>query len=233
MSKKNRHATAKAAAPNGAAFGANNNTPDEHLATDPKRFDVRKWASGAGIVVKAIEVCGKPHLIGRIEELKAMLDRPDVDATLDDRPYADTPGSMARAEIAKALEQARDEALDSIVVWKIRGLRNGEAEEVRAAVSDDAYAAFVNRNNDEFVLGDELTEYEYRLFAKQVVSIAGQPASLTWEDLRFIHVGDGVESHGLGAYFNRTIVRTANQTAAGVGVDVPFSSTSYSLTRDS
>lgn len=215
-----------AASKRGAAFVADDRPT---LSTDPAKFSIRDWSRGAGIVVKSVDVCGKPQLIGEIEELKTLLERAKPTES-DDRPYVDSPRQIDEQAVAEELEDLREQVLDSFATWKLRGLRDGERDAIRAKVGDEAYAEFMNTDANSKALADALSEFEYRVLAHQVVSVGGHKVDVTWEDMRFLHVGDGEESNGLGAYFMQTIVRTANAAANGVGVDVPFSLRSSALT---
>ena len=69
---------------------------------------------------------------------------------------------------------------------------------------------------------DGIGEVDYRVMARQCV----EPAGLGWEDFRDLHIS-------LGAYFGRTLMKTAIEAVTGGGVDVPFSSASSALIANS
>lgn len=216
-----KRTTKAAAASKGAAFGVTDEAP---ALPDVKGFDIRAYAAGTAVITKSVEVCGKPHLIGRIEELKSLLERP-VTQVDDERASGPTASTRDDLAIAQELEALRVEVLDSISTWRLRGLRNGEREAILKAVGGKPQAEDPNED-----LSDALTEYNYRKLATQVVSVNGHPVDLTWQDMRLLHVGDDADVQGIGAHFIQTIFRTASQAAQGVGVDVPFSQRSSSLT---
>lgn len=205
-------------------------TTDTDAKPDTKGFDIRAFAAGTGVITKSVDVCGKPHLIGQIEELKAYLERPKPEPVADERASGPATQDDPDLAVAEQLEQLRAEVMESIVTFKLRGLRNGEREKILAACKDKKQV----ENKDEG-LEDELSEFNYRRIARQIVSIGGRPAKLDWEDVRLLHVGRGDEGDdefvsGLGAHFMQTIYRTAAAALNGVGVDVPFSLRSSSLT---
>lgn len=176
---------------------------------DVETFNLKQWIKGAALVTRSVAVCGMPQLMGHIEALKDELERVQASEFDDDRPLAK---SQAVA-LAKELESARAQMLSSMVTFKFRGLKSGELERIKAEHGDDDRP-------------DGISDLDYKLWAATCI----QPAGITWQDLKALHVGDeeqGIE--GLGAYFVQTIARTANAAANGGGVDVPFSSASSSL----
>ena len=137
--------------------------------------------------------------------------RPDlqgeIEALRDDLAETDDPADALT--IARTLEAKRAEMTGSALRFRFRGLRNGELEELRAATAATADA-------------DGVTELDYRILERQCVA----PAGVTWGDFATLHTT-------LGAYFMRTIMRTASEAVTGGGVDVPFSSASSALIKDS
>lgn len=172
-------------------------------------FDVHDWIRGAALVTRSVPVCGKPHLLGKIEALKDEIERLQAAEFDDDRPLAKSPALA----VAQQLEAARAEMLASMLTFTFRGTRPGEVERIKAAAGEV----------DE---SQETGEIDYRLLEALCIS----PRGLTWQDFRTLHVGDeetGVE--GLGNYFMNTIMRCANAAIEGRGVDVPFSPASSAL----
>jgi hypothetical protein len=185
-------------------------TDDEDKGPDVETFNVRQWIKGTALVTRSVTVCGMPHLMGAIEDLKDQLERAQATEFDDERPLA----RSTAMRLAEELEAARAQMFDSMVTFRFRGLRPGEYEKIRAEVGED--------------VPDE--DYQYHLYA----AVCVKPEGLTWEDFKAMHVGDdeaGIE--GLGAYFLHTIGRKATQAIEGTGVDVPFSSASSSLTATS
>lgn len=184
---------------------------EQEQAPDVEGFVLKQWIKGTALVTRSVQVCGRPQLMGHIEQLKAELERAQAAEFDDDRPLAKTQAMR----IAEQIEAARKEMLGSIVTFKFRGLRDGELEELKAdhgPVQDDS--ATIN-------------DLDYKMFAVQCV----EPKGITADDFKALHRGDdeqGIE--GLGNYFVQTIARTAYRAAEGAGVDVPFSSASSALT---
>lgn len=178
----------------------------------PEKFDPKKWVRRTAMVTRSVPVCGRPDLMGRIEELKADLERAQSVDFDGDRPMART---LAK-RIAVELEQARADMFAAIQVFRFRGLRSGELEEIKAAHGPDKNP-------------DGVSDLDYKILAAQCVS----PQGLDWEDFKVMHVGDGQDAEGLGSYFVRTVMATANAAVSGGGVDVPFSSAASALTQDS
>ena len=203
---------------NSNAFGQQVDT-DNNPRPDVAGFDLDAFIRGTALITRTVEVCGKPQLMGVIEDLKAQLERPDISDVDDDRPMAPSPALA----IARELEATREEMLASVARWKFRALRNGEIEKIRAETSDDT--TVIGRYGE----GTELTEFDYRCWAAQVVAINGSPVTATWEQLHALHTGVEGGTPGLGAYFMQTIARTANLANSGVGVDAPFSLKSSAL----
>ncbi len=225
--KKNRGARMQAptrttppAQPNGAAFGIDKDLDDDlydgpdESTLDIKTFDLRAWMSGTALTTRSVDVCGKPYLMGHIQELTTRLERP-VSPIIDERAGAMSPSQQAEQEIAEQIEAAREEMLGSIVTWKFTGLTPARIAELKEKAPD---------------VPGKVTEIDYRIWAAQVVSVNGQSIDLDWTDLRDLHLGTDTSS-GLGEYFLQTIAATANAAHAGVGVTVPFSQRSSSLTR--
>lgn len=186
---------------------------------DPDTFDLDAFINGTGLVTHTIEVCGKPHLMGRIEQLKADLERPAASGVVDDRPMAKDP----KVAIARELEQLRAEMMASITTWTIRSQRNGEAEKIRQSLTDAETVVYEEA-------GRKWTNLDYATWAAQVQAINGNPVTVIGDQLRRLHLGDPTTgAEGLGEYFVRTIVVTANAAARGEGVDVPFSRASSAL----
>lgn len=182
-------------------------TPQDQPNVDG--FDVHEWIRGAALVTRSVPVCGKPQLLGKIEALKDEIERVQAGDFDDDRPLAKSPALA----LAEELEAARAEMLASMLTFTFRGMRPGEMEKIKATVGDVEET-------------DGTGEVDYRLLEALCV----KPTGLTWEDFRTLHVGDperGIE--GLGTYFMRTIMRTANAAIEGGGVDVPFSPASSAL----
>lgn len=173
---------------------------------DPAKFDLRSWISGTTAVTRSCTVYGRPNLMGEIESLKDELAEIQAAEFDDDRPLALSAG----LEVARKIEALRAEMHASAVRFRFRGLRNGELEELKAEMGreDDA--------------PDGIGELDYRMLERQCVA----PAGVTWEDFRTLHTN-------FGAYFGRTILKTAGDAASGGGVDVPFSSASSALTASS
>lgn len=186
---------------------------DNTSTIDPDTFDLDAFIGGTGAVTHTIEVCGKPHLMGRIEHLKAELERPAAADVVDDRPMAKDP----KVERAKELEDLRTQMLASITTWTIRSLHNGEAEKIRETCADTQTVLTAKGEQPE------LTMLDYDTWAAQVTHINGQPITVTGKQLHRMHLGDDKGATGLGRYFLRTIAATANAAARGEGVDVPFS----------
>lgn len=172
-------------------------------AHDPATFDVRAWIRSTSPVTRSCTVYGRPDLMGEIEALKDEL--AEVQSTdVDDERLSHVPG----LDIAQRIEALRAQMMASALRFRFRGLRNGELEEVKAETSTtDA---------------DTIGELDYRIMARQCV----EPAGLAWEDFRDLHTS-------LGAYFGRTLMKTALEAVNGGGVDVPFSSASSALTANS
>ncbi|CAN7196819.1 hypothetical protein [Knoellia sp. LjRoot47] len=211
MSKKRTPAKATAATKAGAAFGIDEQEPS---APDAKTFDLRSWMAGTALTTRSIDVCGKPHLMGRIQELAAKLERPEAHV-VDERAAGMSQNEIDAHAVAEELEALREEMLESIVTWKMRGLSSAEIAEIKESTPE----------SPDGVAG----ERDYSIWAAQVVSINGQPIELEWTDLQTLHRGaKGVA--GLGEYFLQTIAATANAAHLGVGVTVPFSQRSSSLT---
>lgn len=187
--------------------------PDEG-ALDAKTFDLRSWMSGTALTTRSVDVCGKPQLMGHIQELTTRLERP-VSPIIDERAGAMSPSQQADLEIAEQIEAARQEMLASIVTWKFTGLTPARVAELKELAPD---------------VPGKVTEIDYRIWAAQVVSVNGQEIDIDWTDLRDLHLGTKT-STGLGEYFLQTIGSAANAAHAGVGVTVPFSQRSSSLTR--
>lgn len=186
------------------AFGmADTDTTD---VAEPATFSIQSWIKGTTPVTRSVTVYGRPDLMGEIEELKDALVEAQSAPFDDDRPLV----KSRATEIAEELEAKRTAMLESAVRFRFRGLRNGEIEELREEMGKD------DPNPDD------ISELDYRCMARQCVA----PAGLSWENFRDLHTN-------LGAYFNRTILTTANQAASGGGVDVPFSSASSALTASS
>lgn len=172
-------------------------------ATDPATFDVRTLIAAASTVTKTVEVCMQPQLLGEIEELTARLERADAAAAL--RPLAPT----ERPALEEQRDALRAQMFDSIHIWRVRGLRNGEAEKIRARLGTDG---------DEKIT-DDLTRADYAIWAAQIVSVDGHDTTVTGDDLIALH-------EALGNYFTRTLVVTCNTAHYALDVTVPFSSTS-------
>lgn len=173
---------------------------------DPATFSIQSWIKGTTPVTRSVTVYGRPDLMGEIEALKDELVEVQSAPFDDDRPLV----KSRATQIAEELEAKRTAMLASAVRFRFRGLRNGEIEELREEMGKD------DPNPDA------ISELDYRCMARQCVA----PEGLGWEDFRDLHTN-------FGAYFNRTINRTANEAASGGGVDVPFSSASSALTASS
>lgn len=186
------------------------------LGLDADTFDLKSWMAGTKLTTRSIEVCGKPHLMGEIQELAAQLDRPET-RVVDERAAGMASDQANEQAIAERIEELREEMLASIVVWKFRGLSPDEMATVRESAPANTTG--------------KAEEIDYRTWAAQLVSIDGRPVELDWTDMRNLHRGVTGEYAGLGDYFVQTIAATANAAHAGAGVTVPFSQRSSSLTR--
>ena len=187
----------------GKAFTKPAETPVD--THDVATFDVRAWIRGTAPVTRSCTVYGRADLMGEIEALKDELAEIQS-ADFDDQRLSEaTPG----LDVARRIEDLRAQMTASAVRFRFRGLRNGELEEVKAQTTATATA-------------DGSGEVDYRVMARQCV----EPAGLGWEDFRDLHIS-------LGAYFGRTLMKTAIEAVTGGGVDVPFSSASSALIANS
>lgn len=153
---------------------------------DQPAFDLHAWIKGAQPLTRAVEVYGRPDLLGEIETLQARLLEAQS-GPLDETREAQRERAT---DIAKELQAAREAMLRSAQTFRFRGLRNGEIEELREEMGKD------DPNPDG------ISELDYRCMARQCVA----PAGLSWENFRDMHTN-------LGAYFMRTIADTANAAA--------------------
>lgn len=182
--------------------------PDDDTPIDthnPATFDVRAWIRGTAPVTRSCTVYGRADLMGEIEALKDELAEVQAADFDDARLSMGTPG----LDIARRIEDLRAQMAASAVRFRFRGLRNGELEEIKAETQGDP-------NPEGF------SEVDYRVMARQCL----EPAGLGWEDFRDLHTS-------LGAYFTRTLMKTAVEAVSGGGVDVPFSSASSALIANS
>jgi hypothetical protein len=189
-------------------------TPDlSRVDADPRKFALTDWIAGAARVTRSVDVCGRPDLMGTIEELKAELERLDAAPVTDDRPHA-KPTADPREPIARALEDAREEMLASIVTWKFGPPT--VRKDGQTLTEDDAIKAIRDATEADIPEDGTISEFDYRIWASQVISIAGEKTTVEWEQLAELH-------KRLGSYFVQTISRTANAALRSEGVDVPFS----------
>jgi hypothetical protein len=195
-------------------------TPDlSRVDADPRKFALTDWIAGAARVTRSVEVCGRPDLMGVVEELKAELERPAGAATAgDERPHAPRTANADdahREDIARRLEAAREEMLESIVVWKFGS--PSIRQDGRTVTGDDAVKAIQDIvGKDNIPTDGSISEFDYRIWAAQVISVAGTKVTVEWDQLAELHAK-------LGPYFVQTIGRTANAAIRAEGVDVPFS----------
>ena len=187
----------------GKAFTKPAETPVD--THDAATFDVRAWIRGTSPVTRSCTVYGRPDLMGEIEALKDELAEIQSADFDDQRLSQAAPG----LDIARRIEELRAQMAASALRFRFRGLRNGELEEVKAQTTATATA-------------DGIGEVDYRVMARQCI----EPAGLDWEDFRDLHTS-------LGAYFGRTLMKTAIEAVTGGGVDVPFSSASSALIANS
>lgn len=188
--------------------------PDQPGSVDPDTFNFRRWLTGTAVVTRSVAVCGRPDLMGRLEELKSDLERAQSASLDDDRLSGD--GSTAR--LAAEFEALRAEMESSYVTFTFRGLRNGELEKVKAEWEK---AGDGRPKWDEEAPGGDIVG-SYALIA----ATCTKPAGVTWEDVRDLH-------EHIGAYFAQTISRTAVKAWEAGGVDVPFSLAASTLTGTS
>ena len=177
-------------------------TKDPPATPDVETFDVRGWIRNTAPVTRSVTVYGRPDLMGEIEALDDRVVELQATEFDDDRL-----GYVSEAQkVAQQAEELRVQMHASALRFRFRGLKNGELEEIKAEFGreDDA--------------PDGVGELDYRIMARQCV----QPAGLSWEDFRTLH-------ENFGAYFARTLMKTAQEAVMGGGVDVPFSSASSSL----
>ena len=180
----------------GAAFQPSEPDP---VASDPTRFNLRKWyARGKTRVVKYVEVYLAAGLEADIRELDSQIVA-TKGGVLDERLAGGTVSEDARlVALAQEVEALRAEMAESKVVFKFRGLDPGEFDKIKESLGEDA-------DDDEKV--------GYAMFAAQCL----EPAGMTGEDFAEMaeHLGEG--------YFGQTIIRTATAANSGMSVDVPFS----------
>jgi hypothetical protein len=179
-------------------------TPEIDTA-DPATFNPKAWVRGTTTVTRSCIVYGRPDLMGEIEALEAQLEEIQASKFDDDRPLA----RSAAVEVAEQIEELRAQMYASGLRFRLRGLRNGELEKIKAECTE------------EFVAGS-VGELDYRILAAQCV----EPQGFDWEDFRDMHTN-------FGNYFAQTLLVTGNAAVIGGGVDVPFSSASSALTASS
>lgn len=189
----------------GEAFGLNSAGTG---TVDHKDFDPKAWVRGTATVTRSVTVFGRADLMGELEALKAQLEREQQSTSFD----GDERTLMLSrvTQLSREFEAKRQEMYDSAIEFKLRGLRDGELEELREEMGRDD----PNPNG--------VSELDYRVLARQCVF----PAGFDWTDFQQMH-------QNMGKYFLQTLVRTSNAASEGGVVDVPFSSVASARTASS
>lgn len=179
-------------------------TSKDTTATGADTFDIRSLVEGASTVTRTVEVCFKPQLLGQYDALVAQIER--LDATTRSHRIS----NPARNALVRDLDDVRDSIIAATKRVTVRGLRNGEAEKIRAGLGDKA---------DEKIGGDDSqwTRGDHAVWAEQITHIDDVPTSWSVKDVIDLH-------EAFGNYFVLTIAQAANNAHYAVGVDIPFSS---------
>lgn len=202
---------------------------DTHTGSEPKTeqsgefdvntFDINSWLNGDKKMTaptRSVTVYMDSGLVGEIESLEeelADLGKADDDEPAsDDRPMAPS----RRRVVAEEIMRKRRALIASAMRVRVRCPY--DRDELREALSGAGPEPGKNATTEQTLTYQDESNLYY------LAAFTVEPAGLTVEQWRQIRRGIGK------AYFDRTILTTAAQAAAGEGVDVPFSLAASALT---